>query len=85
MAGELKVYENDVKEWVIAYSPEDAQRVAVEHSGYEPEHEDEISEFTECDPEKPLTRDNDYRGTLTKLPAEWVASEGRCYLMTTEY
>lgn len=80
----LKVYRNDVTEWVVAESPEDAEKVVAETGAPPP---DDPNEWIECSPDKEWTcHDFDGKGnTKTMTFREWIAHTGRGYLGTTEY
>lgn len=84
----LKVFKNDVTEWVIALSPEDATDVIKETNGWGDkdvaEYYSDDLEWEECDPDKDFTFQGD-SGPVTKPFKDWVAQEGRGYLATTEY
>lgn len=79
---DLRVYFNDV-EWVVAASPEDAERALEEHYGpmYDPSTP---SEWEECKPDTEFTfhgGDDD----VVKTFAQWAKDNGRGFLATTEY
>lgn len=79
----LKVYENDVTEWVIAESPEDATRIIEEQMGFA---HDDPPEWAECDLDRVWTLEEGPTGVpISKTFREWIASEGRGFLGTTEY
>lgn len=79
----LKVWANDVVDWVIAESPEDADSVCLEHIGYPP---DDPYEWTELSMDSVITLHmDDGRGTVEKTCADWIAEQGRCFLGSTEY
>jgi hypothetical protein len=77
----LRVYANDVVDWVIASSPEDADAVCREHTG---DTDDDPHNWTVCadDHVLPIHTDD---GTIEKTCAEWVAEHGRGFLCSTEY
>ena len=87
----LKVWANDVTDWVIAESAADARVVMNEHigPGYPGEDDDQIAPEDEWTPEpddKTLEiRTDDGRGVVKKTCAEWVAESGRGFLASTEY
>lgn len=82
---ELKVYRNDVIEWVIARSPEDAAELVKEYAG-EPDSDDEPATWRALPDDKVLAIGDEDSGTVaTKTCAEWVASNGRGFLASTEY
>lgn len=83
----MKVWKNDVIEWVIAESPEDAEVVLSEtyrkngDYGYVSE---EPHDWVECPMDKEFTL-ADGADEVTKTFAEWIAELGRGFLGTTEY
>lgn len=77
----LRVWRNDVTDWVIAESPEDA--TAIMHAEYGSTYDDE-DEWRECPNDKPFTYHGD-DGDITKTFGEWIAEKGRGFLATTEY
>lgn len=82
---ELKVFRNDVTEWVIATSPEDADKVVAETGAPAPDDE---NEWKECNLDKTWTcqeAEGQNAGSVTHTFREWIALKGRCYLGTTEY
>lgn len=81
---DLRVYFNDV-EWVVAASPEDAERALEEHYGpmYDPTDAD-LTAWEECNPYKSFTYHADH-GDVVKTFAEWAFDNGRGFLATTEY
>lgn len=85
---ELRVFKNDVTEWVIARSPEDASAVLLEHyqttgcDSFPPEQFD----WEECPLDAAFTYHDDNDGSsTTKLFQEWVVEKGRGFLATTEF
>lgn len=85
----LKVWANDVTDWVIAESAADARAVLNEHTGFPGDDDDQIPPEDEWEAEpddKPLEiRTDDGRGVVKKTCAEWVAESGRGFLCSTEY
>lgn len=82
---ELKVYRNDIIEWVIARSPEDASDLVKEHAG-EPDPDWDTGPWRALPDDDVLTiEDEDLATVVTKTCAEWVASNGRGFLASTEY
>jgi hypothetical protein len=82
---ELKCYRNDVVEWVIAFSPEDATDVWCELMGET--KEDYSDGWTEVDPDSSLKIVDEYDSAKVneKMVSEWIKEKGRCYLCSTEY
>lgn len=85
----MHIYTNEVVDWVIAESEDDANQVLCEQHGYTLEQlADEGMLITAQWPDdKPLTltEEDAYPAKLTLLPAEWAAREGRCFLGSTQY
>lgn len=87
----MHVFANDVVEWFVAASVEDAKTAAKEFwdsNGIT--YEDEHLEFGQVPDQKVLemTTGYDERGrsiTARKTAAEWANSSPRGFLMTTEY
>lgn len=82
----LKVYENDVTEWVIAESPKDASSVLLA-AGYVDTLPPE-DEWQECDPNRTWELAGEFTADgqpETRTFAEWIARIGRGVLGTTEY
>lgn len=92
---DLKMFKNDVTEWVIAKDLEEVWKVYEEHTGLkqdDPDNED--IEWKECPPESTLTyhgdaEDYDLDGSeedATKTCAQWAKHVGKpCYFATTEF
>lgn len=85
---ELHVYSSEC-DWVIAYSPEDA-RIAYDESLGMPREDDD--EFTLCDDSAELSILTDENSNISdsgtavkKTMREWVVSQGRGFLCSTEY
>lgn len=80
----LRVFRNDVIEWVIAASPEDAVQVMLETGAPAP---DDPDEWKECPLDKTWTcqEAHDERDLVTLTFREWIARKGRSFLGTTEY
>lgn len=79
----LKVWRNDVTDWVVASSPKDADAVCLEHTG---DHPDDPHEWEALEDDKTLAITDDWDGKITtRTAAEWVASNGRGFLCSTEY
>jgi hypothetical protein len=81
----LRVWKNDVTEWVIAETPEEATAhlaVYIKEIGASPEEMD--TEWRECAADKPFTMRAE-EGGFTRLPAQWAALEGPGFLGSTEY
>jgi hypothetical protein len=88
---ELRVFKNDVVDWVIATSREDAIKVVNEHYGFDCEIEGG-ADFIECPMDEDLTivfedgvRGNGENAEITKTMKEWIEGEGRCFLCSTEW
>lgn len=82
---QLRVYRNDVIEWVIAESPEEAAELAKEYAG-EPDPDWETGPWRALPDDDTLAiEDEDLALVVTKTCAEWVASNGRGFLASTEY
>lgn len=84
---DLKVWANDVVDWVIAASPEDCNQVCSEHTGQllaEVLESEYVWRALPLDRVIPLHMD-DGRGTVEKTCAEWTAEQGRSFLGSTEY
>ena len=77
----LSVYRNDVIDWVVAESPEDATRVWREHRG----DTSGDSPSWERLPDASVLRLNDGGGVVEKTCAEWASEVGRGFLGSTEY
>lgn len=83
----LRVYRNDVIDWVIASSPADCNEAYAEHTG-EP-----VSAIYDGEYDwraLPLDRTlnmhmDDGRGSVEQTCAEWIAEQGRGFLGSTEY
>ena len=89
MPATMHVFKNEITEWVIAESPEDAVAVFLEHvGGTREDHEDYDFDFVQCPDGEPLTirTDDGPAGTerRTQTCAEWAAEEGRGFLASTE-
>jgi hypothetical protein len=80
----LHVYSNDVTEWIIAYSPEDAIKVWEEDVGYEYELDNGIF-VLESDDKELSIHNVDEGGSETYTMREWAEKMGRSYLCSTEY
>ena len=93
----LHVYANDVTEWVIAYSPEDAIKVWEELVG-ETHDLENFGEFYQEDDEKKITFFNEDENTEIPKNAEkiselsyratfreWADTLGRSFFCSTEY
>lgn len=77
----LTLFHNDV-DWVVAESPEDADRVYSEAIGFWPPDDSDWETWGE---DRPLTITNDEDDEkVTLTGAEWAA-KGRAYLGSTEY
>lgn len=85
----LKVYKNDITEWVIAWSPADATAVLKEQAGWDDdtlaEYFPDGVEWQECPRAQDFTYHDPDNGPITKKFGEWIDERGRCYLATTEY
>ena len=81
----MHVYENNVIEWVVAESVDDAKKVLREH--YQNwDCGDEIDlDFKQTPDERVLTRDECRGDAVRKTAADWAKEVGRGFLMTTEY
>jgi hypothetical protein len=83
--GTLHVYCNDVTDWVISESAEEAEEMAIKELGYEPD-DDEYLNFTQEPDDKVLSiwdEDGDIKDA--KTCAEWCKSYGKGFLCSTEY
>lgn len=88
----LKCYKNDVIEWVIAESPEDATKVLCSELGKNSEDcddelDDDYWEEVPGTDELSIFNDRDLpeKGVKKKTVAEWIEIYGRSYLCSTEY
>jgi hypothetical protein len=84
----LRVWRNDVIEFFVASSAEDAAEFLTEQrkqEGSDPPDEDD-AQFSACPDDKLLTiyLDTD-EGQVTKTAAEWCVANGRGFLCSTEY
>lgn len=79
---DLHVFENDVIDWIVAESADEARQIAFEHSGKSDEYAD--LEYTQCPDDQPLTINEDGNET-TKTCAEWCTINGKGFLCSTEY
>lgn len=80
----LKLYKNDVIEWVVAESPEDATAIMLS----EKMHYDDPPEWEELPMDSKWTlfgQFTDDGKDLTLTAAEWIARQGRGFLGTTEF
>lgn len=80
----LRCYADSGTDWVIAFSPEDADAVWREHVG-EDHTDDENGPWTECPPDRVLRINDDSGGARTLTIAEWIAECGRCFLCSENY
>lgn len=86
--GELHVFKNDVIDWVIAASAEDATRVWEEHNGAswaDVTGDDEAPEWVQEPDDKVLWVRDDEGGRNEKSCEAWAAELGRSFLASTEY
>ncbi len=95
----LKVFHNDVVDWIVAESPEDADKLCLEHYGectadYDMEWLEEIDSLTirfeeECEirpwPEDHLVTLEDGVNIVTAMPAAWAKWNRRGFLCSTEW
>jgi hypothetical protein len=79
---QLHAYTND-EEWVIAASPEDADKVC-EQLGMGATYAADTSQWVLCDPAKLFTFD-DGDATETKTLGEWITIKGRGYFASSNY
>jgi|JI10StandDraft_1071094.scaffolds.fasta_scaffold79507_5 hypothetical protein len=87
--GDLKVWASltdaDETELVVAASEEDAQAAIAEHIGDKPEDVARRA-WQEIPADRVIEiGTDDGRGVLKKTAAEWVASDGRGFLCSTEW
>ena len=81
----LHVYANDVIDWIVASSPEEARTLAIEELG-SGHYDIESEEYELCSDDEPLTiRDEDKNERVTKTCAEWCADNGKGFLCSTEH
>ena len=78
----MRVYRNEVVDWVVAESPEDASKAWEETCGDTYSVEDN-GEW-EAEPDDKLLKVEDDGGTTEQTCAEWVAA-GRGFLCSTEF
>ena len=83
----LHVYENEVTDWIVAESSDEARAIGLEQSGDSEEYKD--LEYTQCPDDQPLTVHSDDgpvgNESETMTCAEWCAKEGKGFLCSTEY
>ena len=79
---ELRVFRNDTVDWVIAESPDEASKIADAYWGFAP---DDPHDWIECDPDEEWEMVEGPRAPMRRTFREWIASEGRGFLGTTEY
>jgi len=83
----LHVYENEVIDWIVAESEEEARAIGLSQSGDSEEYKD--LEYTQCADDQPLTINWDDgpegAGKMTLTCAEWCAKNGKGFLCSTEY
>ncbi len=78
---ELHVFEAELSMWVIASSPEDAQKVQVEYEGTTTEEAYAPEEWARVSADKVLSiRDDGTGETSKRTAAEWIARQGRGFL-----
>ena len=85
---DLRVFRNDVIDWVIAESPADATRAWEEHNGDTWENctgDDERPSWRELANDEVLNVRDDDGDSVEKTCAEWVRDHGRGFLCSTEY
>lgn len=83
--GELAVWEGDC-DTVIAYDREDVYQILLEHGSLSRD-EFNVDSWTVVDPNKVITIQN-FRGDdkpVTMTAAEFIKSQGRCFLCSTEF
>ncbi len=91
MSDILHVYENDVPESIVAYSPEDAEKVWAETVGEPYDPEECGDKFYQVPDGKVITVivEDGYinlpAGTYKKTAREWADFSGRSYLCSAEY
>lgn len=83
MSQELSVFKNDVIDWVIARDEADAQRVCAEH--YETSVEDYDGGVWVRLPRESIVDVSGPDVTDGRTCGEWIATEGRGFLCSTEY
>jgi hypothetical protein len=83
----MKVFANNVTDWVVAKDIEDAKAAYREHwNNVVGPSEDEMDlDFEQVPDDRVLTRDECRGEPVRKTAAEWAASEPRGFLMSTEY
>lgn len=85
---ELHIYTNEVTDWIIAASEEDANAVLSEHYDLPLEglREEGLEITAQWPDDKPLSiRDEHTDERKTQLPHEWASQEGRGLLCSNEY
>jgi hypothetical protein len=86
MSENLHVYANEVVEWMVAESPDDAIKVWEETTGMN--YADEDGGTFEQEPDDKVIwigfEENDEE-TERKTCREWANEKGRCYLCSSEY
>lgn len=83
----LKVFRNDVTEWVVAKDVEDARAVIRDYYTEMLAGEGDVDDdMTECPPERVLKIDLDNgEGSVELACAEWAIKNGRGFLASSEY
>lgn len=80
--GTLRVYRNDIVEWVVAESPEEATRIMVDENHA---HYDDPPEWIACDSHDEWTLQEGPDAPKTRTFGGWIETNGRGFLGTTEY
>ena len=83
-ATELHVYRNEVIDWVIASSPEDAARVWEEHTSGAP-YPEEYGTWRQLPDSDVLPMNDEVEGHREMTCAKWASLNGRSFLGSTEY
>lgn len=78
----LHVYENEVTDWVVTISEEEARKLLLDFFKSD-EYED--LEYTQCPDDQDLTITNDDTGKETHTCAEWCKMNGKGFLCSTEW
>jgi len=86
--GELKCFKNDVIDWVISETREEATEILLSVYGGELEEETDGSDYWEevdSGSEITITDENLHGGKQKKTVAEWIKEHGKGFLCSTEY
>jgi hypothetical protein len=79
----LHVYENDVIDYVVATSVEEAKELM--SKAFDDVEEYLETEYIQVPDDKELTINSDDEGLLTHTCAEWCKINGKGFLCSTEY